>query len=373
MSAPASLLDLIRPEVRAERAYLVPTEADARAKLDQNESPYDLPAELKRELALRFAEADWNRYPDDRPRRLAAALATKLGHPKDGLLFGRGSNDIVHTIGLAFLGRDVPVVLPRPMFALFESVARMHAARVVGVNADVNLRHDASAILRAAQEANAALTVVTTPNNPTGQTIPFEGVQVLAEGVPGFLLVDEAYYEFVEGLTADALVARHPNVLVLRTFSKAMGLAGLRIGYLLGDPDVIREVEKARLPFLVDRFSEEVALALLDRPALVAERAARLTAERERVLARLSGVDGAETLPGAANFFLLRTALPPRVLIERLAAGGVRIRDMSGYPALDGWARVSVGAPAENDAFLGALEGVLAEAAPARSQAPAAS
>src|SRR5690606_31245452 len=226
-------LHLIRPEIRAERAYRVPTGADAPAKLDQNESPFDLPEALKRTLVEGFVATEWNRYPDDRPHRLVAALAERLGLPEEGVIVGRGSNELTHTLGLCFLGRGTPVVLPYPMFALFGSVARMHGAEVVPVGPEPDLSHRAEAILEAAQRSEAPLTIVTSPNNPTGQPIPFEGLERIAAGAPGFVLIDEAYHEFIEGSTAVELLERHPNVLVMRTFSKALGLAGLRLGVLL--------------------------------------------------------------------------------------------------------------------------------------------
>lgn len=364
---PDAPLHLIRQEVRGERAYRVPTDARAAAKLDQNESPFDVPEELKRELVERYVEANWNRYPEDRPHELIAALGERLGHPADGIIVGHGSNEIVHTIGLAMMGKDVPVVLPHPMFALYESVARMHGARIVSVDpTGPHFGHDADTILEAAVESGAALIVVTTPNNPTGQAIPFEGLERIAAGAPGFVLVDEAYVEFVEGPNAGELIKPYPNVLVARTFSKAMGLAGLRIGYLLGAPEVIQEIEKARLPFLVDRGCEAVALAMLDRPDLVANCVAMLKSERDRLLAALANWPGVETIPSAANFFLMRTPLAVPDLCERMAEQSVRIRNVCGFRALAstpearGWARVSIGTPEQNTAFLSALEHALA-------------
>ena len=361
-------LHLIRKEVRAERAYRVPTDANAAAKLDQNESPFDLPEELKRELVERYVEANWNRYPEDRPKEMIGALAKKLGHPAEGIIVGHGSNEIAHTIGLAIMEKDVPVVLPHPMFALYESVARMHGARIVSVDSTgPHFEHDADAIMEAAIASNAALTIVTTPNNPTGQVIPFEGLERIAAGAPGFVLIDEAYVEFVEGPTADVLLKNHPNVLVMRTFSKAMGLAGLRVAYLLGVPEVIQEIEKARLPFLVDRGCEAIALSLLDRPDIVANCVSMLKSECERVLAELATKPDVETVPSAANFFLMRTPLAVSDLCEKMAGQSVRIRDVCGYQALGptsearGWARVSIGTPAQNTAFLAALEHALAD------------
>ena len=364
MAAP---LHLVRPAVRAERAYLVPTSTDAGAKLDQNESPFDFPAGVKAAVLARFAGEPWNRYPDDRPHALTAALTARLGVREGAVLVGRGSNDLVHSLGLCFLSAGTPVVIPAPTFALFGSVARMHEARVVNVPPRADFSHDPDAILAAAQDAGAALTVVVTPNNPTGQTTDYDALDRLAAGVPGILLVDEAYHEFVSGRAALDLLDAHDNVLVMRTFSKAIGLAGIRVGYLVGHPALIAEMEKARLPFLVDRLAEAVTVEALAHPDLLAEHVATVIAERDRMFDAVAAMPGVEAVPSAANFFLFRTPLQAAALRAALAARGVLVRDVSAYPELapqggrPGWARVSVGAPDENRAFVAALAAVLAE------------
>ena len=358
---------LVRPEIRAERAYRVPTTLAADAKVDQNESPYDLPDEIKRAALDAFAATPWNRYPDDRPHRLVAALEEREGLPAGSVIVGRGSNELSHTLGLCFLDTDTPVVLPSPMFSLYASVARMHGAAIVDVPAERDLSHDPDAILSAARRSGAPLAIVTTPNNPTGQTIAHDDLGRLAEGVPGVLVIDEAYHEFLDGPTASDLVKTHENVLVMRTFSKAFGMAGVRLGVMMGRPEMIAEIEKSRLPFLVGRLGEEVGLAILDRSNLVAERVAELKAERAAMETWLAGLDGVEVLPGQANFFLVRTPLAPADLLRQLAERGVLIRDVTGYPALagtdgqPGWSRISVGSPDENRAVRAALAAVLGE------------
>ena len=360
-------IHLVRPEIRAERAYRVPTTLAADAKVDQNESPYDLPAEIKRAALDAFADTPWNRYPDDRPHRLVAAIEAREGLPAGSVIVGRGSNELSHTLGLCFLGAETPVVLPSPMFALYASVARMHGADVVDVPAKKDLTHDADEILSAARRSGAPLTIVTTPNNPTGQTIAHADLERLAEGVPGVLVIDEAYHEFLDGPTATDLLKAHDNVLVMRTFSKAFGLAGVRLGVLMGHPDLIQEIEKSRLPFLVGRLGEEIGLAILDRRDLVDQRVAELMAEREAMEAFCETLPGVEVLPGAANFFLLRSPLDPRDLQARLAERGVLVRDVTGYPALaghdgqPGWLRISIGAPSENQAIREALSHAMSE------------
>ena len=358
-------LHLVRPAVRAERAYLVPTTTEAGAKVDQNESPFDAPQALKDAALARFAASPWNRYPDDRPHALTAALTARLGVPEGSVLVGRGSNDLVHSLGLCFLDAGTPVVIPAPTFALFASVARMHEAAVTAVPPEADFSHDPDKILRAAQQTGAALTVVVTPNNPTGKTVAYDDLERLAAGVPGILLVDEAYHEFVTGRPAVDLIAEHPNVLVMRTFSKAMGLAGIRVGYLVGAPDLVAEMEKARLPFLVDRLAEAVCIEALGHADLIQEHVDVLVSEREALMRDLAAMDGVETVPSAANFFLFRTPLDAQSLRARLAERGVLVRDVTGYPELaprdgkPGWVRVSVGAPDENRAFVAALAAVL--------------
>ncbi|GAB5536180.1 MAG: histidinol-phosphate transaminase [Rubricoccaceae bacterium] len=363
-----SSIHLIRPEIRAEKAYRVPTTTDVEAKVDQNESPFDLPEAVKQAALQEAVAAPWNRYPDDRPHRLIAALADRWEIPTESLIVGHGSNEIAHTIGLCFLSHGTPVVLPHPMFALYASVARMHGAQLIEVDPSPDFGHDASSILNAAKEANAPLTIVTTPNNPTGQSISHEDLNALAEGVPGVLLIDEAYHEFVTGPTALDLAKRHDNVLVMRTFSKAMGMAGVRLGTLVGSPELIQEIEKARVPFLVDRWGEALGLAMLDHADLIADRVRQLVASRDALFGWMHTVPGVETVPSDANFFLFRTPLDASSLRVQMAERGVLIRDVTGYPALapqdgtPGWTRVSIGTDAENAAFRDTLTSVLRDA-----------
>jgi histidinol-phosphate aminotransferase len=371
-AAPAvdHLTELIRPEVRALRAYRVATEVDEAAKLDQNESPYDVPQEVKRAAVEAFLTTDWNRYPSDRPRELVAALARRLGWPADGIIVGRGSNELTHTVIGAVVAPGTRVVLPHPMFALYEAVVRLYAGEVVAVDPEPDFSHDSQAVADALAASSAPLGVVCTPNNPTGHAFSFDALATMADAAPGFLLIDEAYVEFLEGPTALDLLRERPNVIVMRTFSKAMGMAGLRLGVLLAHPDVAAELEKPRLPFLVDRLSEATALAMLDRADLVADHVTELTAQRDRMLAALAGREDVETIPSAANFFIMRTALQPSTLQAALLDEGVRVRNVSSYRALSGgpgpsgrfetgWIRVSVGTPDENSAFLAALDRVL--------------
>lgn len=349
----------IRPAVRRERAYHVGGFSGATVKLNQNESPYDLPGDLKRELLEAFMAIPFNRYPTEQPETLRQALAEHLGHPPEALLVGNGSNELTYTLGLAIVDAGTKVVLPRPMFALYESMVRLYGGEVVAVAPRPDLHFDVDALVAAIERHRPALTVLASPNNPTGLALPLEAIERVVAAAEGPVVIDEAYAEFNEEPSALTLLDRHPNVLVMRTFSKAFGLAGLRVGYLVGHPAVIGELLKARLPFMVDRLAETVTLALLARPDLLRERVAAIKASCRDLTQALQAMEDVEVIPSRANFVLFRTPLEPRELMGRLAREGVLVRDMSGYPELAGYVRVNAGTPDENQAFVVALKRAL--------------
>jgi histidinol-phosphate aminotransferase len=353
------VLDRIRPEVRAERAYHVGSHADTEVKLNQNESPYDLPAELKQDLVSRFLDVPFNRYPTEQPDALARALADRDGHPSDGILVGNGSNELTYTLGLSLVSTGDPVVLPRPMFALYESMVRLHGGRVVGIAPRDDLSFDVDAVAKAVRAENPPLTVVTSPNNPTGLALSLDQIDHVVRASCGIVLVDEAYVEFNPYGSMQPRLQRSPNVIIMRTLSKAFGLAGLRLGYMMGHPRVIAEMMKARLPFMVDRLAQAAAHAILAQPDLVAQRVASMIDSTAHLTQTLSELPGVEVVPSMTNFVLFRTPLPPGDLLDRLATSRVLIRNMGGYPELAGFLRVSAGTPDENREFLTALKAAL--------------
>ena len=355
------LLQRIRPTVRECSEYVVDMPSGIDVKLNQNESPFDLPEELKQELLEIYEQVEVNRYPSEQPERLRRALAEHDGVDPERIVVGNGSNEITHTFGLAFLDPGDPVILPRPMFALYEKVARLQDADLTSVPPRDDLGFDAEALATAVAETEAALTVLATPNNPTGLAMTLDEIERVVAASPGFVVVDEAYVEFNPEGTAAKLLDRHPNVIVLRTLSKAFGLAGIRLGYLIAHPAVVQELMKARLPFMVDRFAEQTALAVLNRSGLIEDRAQRMQASIRDLTDALQAMEGVEVVPSQANFVIFTTSLPADVLQDRLADRGVLVRNMGGYPELEGYLRVSAGTEAENNAFLGALEKSLYE------------
>ena len=352
-------LAAIRPAVRRQRPYLVGGVSDISVKLNQNECPLDLPEDLKRELIEAFFHTPFNRYPTEQPDRLCRALGAYVGWDSDGILVGNGSNELTYTFGMGMIEAGASVVLPRPMFALYETVVHLHGGVLTPVPPRPDLRFDAEAILEAVRRVQPVLVVLTTPNNPTGLAMPLHEIESIVQQAPGFVVVDEAYVEFTEEESAQTILGAYPNLILLRTFSKAFGLAGLRLGYMMGHPAVIRELLKARLPFMVDRLAEMTALALLERPALLRDRVALMKHECQRLTAALAATEGVEVVPSQANFVLFRTPVEPTLMMDRLAQKGVLVRNMGGYPELSGYLRVNAGTPEENKAFLVALKEAL--------------
>jgi len=353
------LLGLVRPEIRKEKPYLVGGFDETRCKLNQNECPYDVPAELKQDLLRSFAGVPFNRYPTEQPFELMRRIEARHELREGSVLVGNGSNDLTQTLGLCFVDRGTPVVLPRPMFALFESVVRMHAGRIIAIPPRSDLTFDVDALTGAAARAETALTIVASPNNPTGRAVPFDDLRRLLDRASGFVVVDEAYQEFSDQPSVVSLLASHPNLIVMRTLSKVVGLAGLRLGYLLADPAVISEILKARIPFMVDRMSELTALALLEQPDLIADRISELKKGIDMLADRLRALDGVTVLPTTTNFLLFRTDRESADVVSSLRRRGVVVRSMSGYPELQDYLRVNAGSGDENKAFVAALKQIL--------------
>jgi histidinol-phosphate/aromatic aminotransferase/cobyric acid decarboxylase-like protein len=396
----------VKPAVRALSAYTLALR-EAPVKLNQNENPWDLPEPLKRRVLERALARPWSRYPDFDPRELLEALARFSGFRADGILAGNGSNELIEALLLVTVGPGTKVVIPQPTFTLYALMTTILGGEAVSVpmrceppdaTDDVRARgtlrslinpaahalapvpsparptvaspavapafaYDVEALIEAGRESRASVVVVCSPNNPTGTSLAPEDVERLCEASDALVVIDEAYHEF-SGRSAVPLLERHPNLVVLRTFSKAMALAGLRVGYLLASPELVREVNKARLPYNVNFLSQAAAIAAIDEyESVLAPAVRRLVAERERLLARLADVPGVRAFASDANFFLLEcTAADPKAVFAALLRRGVLVRDVTSYPTLSRFLRVSVGSEAENDVFLHALGTALTEA-----------
>ncbi|HEX9187171.1 MAG TPA: aminotransferase class I/II-fold pyridoxal phosphate-dependent enzyme [Vicinamibacteria bacterium] len=380
----------VKPAVRALAPYTL-TLREAPVKINQNENPWDLPKAVRRRVLAKALDRSWSRYPDFDPKDLLEALARFSGWRADGVLAGNGSNEMIEALLLVTVGPGTKVVIPEPTFTLYALMTTILGGEAVRVRLSARgapfrtgdegsagaasagpsgpvppepfgVTYDVEALLKARKESQAPITIVCSPNNPTGSSLSLEEVERLCEAGDGLVVIDEAYHEF-SGRTVVPLLGRHPNLVVLRTFSKAMALAGLRVGYLLASPELVREVNKARLPYNLNFVSQAAATAALEEKDALASLVLRLVAEKERLFARLADMPGVRPWPSDANFFLLEClAASPAAVFAGLLRRGVLVRDVTSYPMLSRCLRVSVGSREENDAFLHALGTALTEA-----------
>jgi histidinol-phosphate aminotransferase len=351
----ADPLDKVKPRVRELKAYALKPDR-GEVKLNQNESPWDAPEAVRAETLRRMESRRWSRYPDFVPAALHEKLAAFAGWRADGVVAGNGSNELIQATLMVTVGEGRRVLISEPTFALYRQVATVLGGEVLSVPLNDELSFDVEALRETIARAEPDVTILCSPNNPTGCRIEPGGLESLLRTTNGVVVIDEAYFEF-SGHTVAPLLERHANLAVFRTFSKAMGLAALRVGYLLAAPELAREVSKAVLPYNLNAFSQtaaEVAVEMYE--AELRPRVARIVEERERLFDGLRNIEGLAPVPSSANFMVVRSAVEPRrVYDELLERHGVLIRDVSGYPMLKDFFRVSVGTPDENDSALAGL------------------
>lgn len=353
-------LALIKASVRSQAAYSLEQPVTAR-KLNQNEAPSDLPEELKREVLARAAALPWHRYPAFVPTHLTAIIAARHGWVPEGVLVGNGSNEVIQAALAVTLGEGDVVVAPAPTFSLYRLLAGVLGARYLGVPLASDFSYDVDALIAEARRSHARVLVLNSPNNPTGSALPPDAVERCLAETGALILCDEAYQEF-GGPSAVSLLHRAPRVVVFRTFSKAVGLAGLRFGYALAHPDIAREIAKAKLPYNVNAITLAAAEVAFEHAGFFEARTRTVIAERDRFIQEARRIPGMRVVPSAANFVLLRMeAAPAGEVFRRMRDEfGILIRDVSHSAGLAECLRVSVGGREDMDAVVNALSTILA-------------
>lgn len=305
------------------------------------------------------AVQDAHRYPDGAGYRLRQAIADHHGVTPDEVVHGNGSNEIIELIVRTFMTPEHHMIFGRPSFSMYPVVASAHNVSFTAVPTSAELIHDLPRMVEAVQ-ANTRLIIVDNPNNPTGTYVPREAVEAFLKAVPEEVIVvmDEAYFEFADAADyPDSLGLRRlrERLIVLRTFSKAYGLAGYRVGYGIGPSNLVEFLHRLRAPFNVGVISQEVALAALSDEEHLSAVVELNASERTRVTGALSKVSK-HVYPSQTNFLLVDFGLPQMELYDRLLSEGVIVRPI---PGLDTCLRITLGTAKENDRLLQALERVL--------------
>jgi len=370
-SAAASSLanTLLRREILDLHAYHVPDSAGY-IKLDAMENPYAMPSALRDEIADGVVTAAINRYPDPAAASLKEKIRSVTGLPPGmDILLGNGSDELIQLLAMALNKPGSTLLSVEPSFVMYRMIATFVGMRYVGVPlvnnprganlggansgaADFSL--DLPLTLAAIKREQPALVFLAYPNNPTGNLFPAEAVAQIIEASPGLVVVDEAYYAFASDSFLPRL-ARYPNLLVMRTFSK-LGMAGLRLGFLAGSKAWLGQLEKLRLPYNVGVLPQLVAGKLLEHHDALLRQAEQIKQDRAKLHRQLAEIAAVQVYPSEANFLLFRVANATSVF-DGLKQRGVLIKNLNGgHPMLHDCLRVTVGKPEENERFIAALK-----------------
>jgi histidinol-phosphate aminotransferase len=350
----------IRPEIRALSAYHVP-DPGTLIKLDAMENPYGWPPHMVQSWLETLRTLPLNRYPDPSGRVVQEALRSTMAIPAEyDILLGNGSDELIQMILMAVAQPGRVVLAPEPAFVMYRMIAGFVGMDYVGVplnSADFSL--DMPALRAAIAKHQPAVLFLAYPNNPTGNLFDAGQIRELIRISPGLVVVDEAYLPFAEASLLDAL-AEFDNLLILRTVSK-LGLAGLRLGLLIGARAWLSEFDKVRLPYNINVLTQTSAVFALRHKTVLDEQATRIRAERERIYSELRAMPGLTVWPSRANFILLRApAGRANEIFAALKQSGVLIKNLHGSGGvLSDCLRVTVGAPEENDALLAGLRAAL--------------
>ena len=364
-AVPANPLDRIRPDVRAMHAYVV-QDATGYLKLDAMENPFALPPELQAALGQRLGQLALNRYPGPRYADLQAALAQHAGLPEGHtLILGNGSDELISLVALACAQPGAMVLAPEPGFVMYAMSAKLQGLGYAGVPLTPDFELDEAAMLAAIAQHRPAITFLAYPNNPTA-TLWDEGAMqriIDAAGAQGGLVVvDEAYQPFASRTWLDRMRAepqRNAHVLLMRTLSK-FGLAGVRLGYLIGATNLVGEIDKVRPPYNVSVLNGEAALFALEHAAVFAEQAHQLRLQRTLLVEALRAMPGIEKCwDSEANMVLVRVPDAARTFAG-LRERKVLIKNVSTmHPLLANCLRLTVGTAADNAIMLQALQASL--------------
>ncbi len=350
---PENILKLVKPRIRKLSAYSI-DKTPVRVKLDAMENPFALPEELKLEISEEVKKSPINRYPDPSAKELKKAVAAFWNIDPERMMMGNGSDELIQAVILAFGG---PVLFPDPTFAMYGITTRALSEKVAAVPLRRDFSLDADRLLRKAAKIGAKVIFLAVPNNPTGNRFSDEAVKKILGRAKAAVVIDEAYFDFSKKSWLPA-INEYPNMILLRTLSK-IGLAGLRIGAMTASQDILKEINKIRLPYNINMLSQVAAAVVLKHQDTLERQISLLISERERLYNALSGLSGITAYPTETNFILFRTVRDATIIFNKLKQAGILIKSLSKPGPLKNCLRVTVGTPEENNEFIKELGRIL--------------
>ena len=346
---------ILRPEIMDLRPYQT-VEAKGLVRLHAMESPYSLPASVRQQWLDKLREIELNRYPDPRMTPLKQAFQDTFAIPSRlDLLFGNGSDELIQLLVMAVARPDARMLTVVPGFSMYRLIGKSVGVRMIEVPlAEESFALQTELTCQHIQDHSPALVFLACPNNPTGTLWPRQDVEEIVRQATGLVVIDEAYTPFASH-SMMGLAEKYPHVLILRTLSK-MGLAGLRLGWLAGAEEWLRELDKLRLPYNVNALTQASARFALDHISVFEEQIKLVRGQREKLITALRDMDGIQVFPSEANFVLFKVLhTSADAVFKRLLEGKIRVKNVAEDGLLENCLRVTVGAKNENLAFLATL------------------
>lgn len=337
---------LVKKEVALLKAYNA-KEIPCRVKLDANESPYGFSNALQTVSKIKT-----NRYPDPEAKGLKRLIAGDLGIKQENLLQGNGSDELIYYLVATFGG---PVLYPIPTFSMYGIISQALGEKKTAIPLDKDFDLDIEKMSAVIRRERPKLIFLSSPNNPTGNCFSSDRILKIITASKGIVVVDEAYQPFSSEKGFLPMLKDYKNLVIMRTLSK-IGLAALRFGFLIADPEIIEEVNKVRLPFNVNALSQAVAIKALKDRKQMNSGIKTIISERERLFNELEKTKGIKPFPSEANFILFRVKNPDNVY-NSLLKKGILVRNIN--DVVKGCLRVTIGTPEENTAFLRAINGII--------------
>jgi histidinol-phosphate aminotransferase len=347
-----NIINLVRNEIRSLKPYDLP-EIHSDVKLDAQENPYPLPVKLRNKILKAIKPVLLNRYPDPGAKELKKIIAGRIGVRTENIMLGNGSDELIQAIITTFGSSQGNVLYPVPTFSMYGIITKALGQIPVEVSLKNDFDLDINGMLSAIKKERPQVIFLSYPNNPTGNCFSEEKILEIIKKSDGAVIVDEAYFDF-SGKTFFPLIKKYENLIILRTLSK-IGLAALRVGIMIARPEVVKEINKVRLPYNVNSISQAVAKVVLGNRDVIDKQIKAIIRERERLHKRLRRVDGITPFPSEGNFILFRTEKNANKIYQGLIKKGILIRNMNQRGLLNNCLRVTVGTSHENRYFLEAL------------------
>jgi histidinol-phosphate aminotransferase len=350
--------DLVEKGIFKQSGYVAP-EVKGAIKMDANENPIRLQEPLKKKLMEEMGRIDLNRYPEAGALKLRDRFAQYYGVDKDMIMLGNGSDELIQILCLALKGKINGVLVPVPTFSMYKIIAVNTGNKVVEVPLAKKFDLDVEAMTEKIKANFPALIFLSYPNSPTGNLFSRKKIETIIKKTPGIVVIDEAYASF-SGQTLLPLLKKYDNLVFLKTLSK-LGMASMRLGFLIGNRDIVAQLDKVRLPYNINSLSQIAANFFLDYQDEFSGQVSEIIKRREELYLGLKEIAGIKPYPSQANFIFFSCAFDSNRIYNKLVAEGIIVKNLNVPPLMPNCMRVTVGNRKENEAFLMALKSVISK------------